>query len=437
MNHFDYFKLSSILAEIPSQEFWVAYSGGMDSHVLLHGLVQVRVTYPVIKITAIHINHTLSANADLWDKHCRKVCEELQVNYLSKKIDVPGKLAKKQSMEAVARKLRYEVFADCLPAGACLLTAHHADDQAETILLQLLRGAGVKGLAGIAAKTSFGKGWLVRPLLNFSRQDLLTYAKEQQLQWIEDESNLDFSINRNYLRHKIMPLFTERWLGAVKSFGQAAKNAVDANELLDVLAAEDYLNLQGNAANTLSITKLLQLSAARQRNVLRYWLKELNLPIPSSIKLEHIQKDVLHCQAGANPLVHWHGAEVRRYLDNIYALPPLVPFNATQEFIWDLQSDLVLPNLGILRATGQKNIAPVVVKFRNGGERCQPKGRKETHLLSKLFQEWKVPPWQRDRIPLIYCDCHLMVVVGYCICEGWNEKEIINLRLFFYENTYK
>lgn len=224
-----------------------------------------------------------------------------------------------------------------------------------------------------------------------------------------------------------MPLLTARWLGAVKSLSQAAKNAVDANELLNVLAAEDYLNLQGNIAQTLSITKLLKLTAARQRNVLRYWLKQLNLPIPSSVKLEHVQKDILHCQASANPLVQWHGAEIRRYLDNLYALRPFMQFNPTQEFTWDLQRDLLLPNLGILHAIGQKNIAPVVIKFRSGGERCRPKGRKETHLLSKLFQEWQVPPWQRDRIPLIYRGNQLLAVVGYCMCEAWEGDGLVVL----------
>lgn len=423
MNYFDYSKIYSILHDLPAQEFWVAYSGGMDSHVLLHSLTQLRSLHPEIKITAIHINHALSANAEAWNEHCRKICTQLQVDYVDKTIDVKTQLKKKHSMEAVARKLRYAIFADYLPKDACLLTAHHADDQAETVLLQLLRGAGVKGLAGIAAKTNFGKGWLVRPLLEFSRQDLFAYAKERDLKWIDDESNLDLKINRNYVRSKILPLLTQRWLGVTKTLNQVAKNAADADELLNILAVEDYANVVGDVANTLSVTKLLNLSAARQRNVLRFWLSQLNFSIPSSIKLEHIQKDVLHCQIDATPLVHWHGAEVRRYLDNIYAMPPLMPHDAAGEFIWDLKQDLVLPKVGILRASfndGAQNVVPVIVKFRRGSECLRMPGR-GTHALKKMFQEWKIPTWQRDRIPLIYRDDELLVVAGYCVGEGWDD----------------
>jgi len=413
LNHF---KIYAVLEKlVATQEFWVAYSGGMDSHVLLHNLTQIRELHPQLKITAIHIHHALSNNADEWEKHCEQICSDLKVNYVSKKIEIAAHLVKKNGIEAIARKLRYAAFIELLPPHAALLTAHHADDQAETVLLQLLRGAGVKGLAGIAPKINLGQGWLLRPLLNFTRHDLMIYAKHHQLHWIEDESNLNLALNRNYVRAKLLPLIKERWLGATKTLNQVAANALDAGELLDVIAAADYAQI-ANSDRTLEITKLLDLSPAHQRNVVRFWLKQLNLPVPSRLKLNQILKDVVTCRLDAMPLVHWHGVEVRRYLYKLYAMPPLLSLSQA-ELIWNLQHDLVIPNLGILLATGDS--MTVEVRFRKGGEKLRPQGRKENHLLSKLFQEWKVPPWQRERIPLIYRDNQLLVVVGYCVGAGW------------------
>ena len=428
MNSFTINKLYSRLRQISdANEFWVAYSGGVDSHVLLHSLASLRKNHPELKITAIHINHSLSKNAASWNEHCRKICLPLKIDFVSRTIDVKAAHKKKQSLEAVARKLRYLVFAETLPQHAVLLTAHHADDQAETVLLQLLRGCGVKGLAGIAVKNTLGKGYLVRPLLQFARADLVIYAKQHRLKWREDESNLNLKISRNYVRHKLLPLIAKHWLGAHKTLAQAAQNAIDANELLDTLAAMDYKKTTGSVANTLSVTKLLNLSASRQRNVIRFWLNKLNLPLPSSIKLEHLQKDILHCRSDANPCVHWHGAEVRRYLDDIYAIVPLTPCDNMREFYWDLRQDLVIPHLGKLHISHGKNIKPVVVRFRRGGERLILPKRQGTHALSKMFQEWKVPTWQRGRIPLIYQDNKLIAVVGYGMGEGWDKKTKLEL----------
>jgi len=407
-----------------TREFWVAYSGGVDSHVLLHSLVQLRAQHPTLAITAIHVNHGLSLNAGRWEVHCREVCADLSVVFRSEKINLPQEEIKKQGLEAVARKLRYQAFADLLPINAYLFTAHHANDQAETVLLQLFRGCGVNGLAGIAAQAPFAQGWLVRPLLNVSRQDLVHYATRHQLQWIEDESNLAVKIKRNYVRHQLLPAVAKHWPGVMKTLTQAAANAADASELLDVVAEQDWTEVAGEVAATLSVSKLLQLSAVRQRNVLRFWLKQLNLPVPNSLKLAHIQRDVLHCRVDAMPVVCWLGAEMRRYLDNLYAFAPLAPWDSTLEFTWDLKSDLILPSLGKLQVQNAKNAAPVTVRFRRGGEKLRPRGRQETHRLSKLFQEWKVPPWQRDRIPLLFRDDQLLAVVGYCAAANW-EKDVV------------
>jgi tRNA(Ile)-lysidine synthase len=234
-------------------------------------------------------------------------------------VNVRTKLDKKHSPEAVARDLRYQELAQLLDKDECVLTAHHADDQAETVLLQLFRGSGTKGLAAMPEHKGFMQGALIRPLLGFTRAELRQYAVQNHLNWIEDESNENIGIERNFVRHKLMPIIKDHWPGIVTTLGRVAEHCAEASELSTALAAQDYAKVLGSEPDTLSIKNLLTLSNARQANVIRYWLHKLNLPTPSSIKLKHIQTDVLYCRKEANPVVHWHGAEVRRYRDDLYA----------------------------------------------------------------------------------------------------------------------
>lgn len=398
------------------KKFLVAFSGGMDSHVLLHGLVCMRSNFPGIEIRAIHVHHGLSENADQWAEHCKKLCAELGLEFIVKYIDVKEKLTDNHSQEAIARELRYQEFAKILAKDECLVAAHHADDQAETLLLQLFRGSGTKGLSAMPDRRGFLHGALLRPLLEFSRNDLHQYAIQNQLKWIEDESNENIGYNRNYVRHKLMPNVKQRWPGILKTLARTAEHCAQASELLDILAEQDYLQMQGSAKYTLSVTKLQQSNSARQSNVIRYWFSKLNLPAPTSIKLQHILKDVLNCQPSAMPVVHWRGAEIRRYRDDLYAMPPLKEHDTTIILLWkNLEKSLVLPNdLGILHwqdlSLPQAN--NITVRFRQGGEKLTIKGQQGAHSLKKLFQEWGIPPWQRDRIPLIYKNDELIAVVA-------------------------
>ncbi|CAN5297362.1 tRNA lysidine(34) synthetase TilS [soil metagenome] len=404
----------------------LAFSGGLDSQVLLQ-LCASALKNTTKKLRAIHVNHGLSANALQWQSQCQAVCDQLAIPLQCVQVNAapqPGK-----SPEAVARELRYQAFKELLVEDECLLTAHHQNDQAETVLLQLLRGAGPAGLAAMPELTSFAKGYLLRPLLNFTRAELLQYATQQQLDWIEDESNLNTAYDRNFIRHQILPLLEQRWPAATTTLARAAANCAEAAELLQVLGEQDGELFFSRLS--LSLANLRQLDItdptySRSRNVIRTWLKQQNFAIPSRSRLQQLHHDFMTAKIDANPHMTWNGVEIRRYKDAIYAMSPLLPLEMNAQYHWNLNTTLDLPhNLGKLCGNKQRDqgfVLPdadslVTVRFRRGGERCQPSGHKGTHTLKKLLQEWDVAPWQRDRIPLLYWRDQLVAVVGFCICE--------------------
>ncbi len=230
--------LSSILRLPRAPHFLVAYSGGMDSHVLLHALAQLRPQLPGIAVRAVHVEHGLHPQSAQWARHCMTVCAQLDIACEVRAVD--ARAPDGVSPEAAARAARYAALAEAVPCGGILLTAHHQDDQAETLLLQLLRGGGPRGLAGMAPVSRFGTAWLARPLLEFSHAALRAYAVTQKLQWVDDSSNVETRFDRNYLRHEIMPGLRRRWPSAGVTLGRAAQHCAEAAELLDGLAQADY-----------------------------------------------------------------------------------------------------------------------------------------------------------------------------------------------------
>lgn len=413
----------------PAARYYVAFSGGLDSQVLLHALAQLRDELAA-PVAAIHIHHGLSPNADRWAAQCRAACAALGVPLEVR--EVQARPVDGEGREAAARAARYAAFADILEADDVLLTAHHQDDQAETLLLMLLRGAGVAGLAGMPACRGLGRGRLARPLLPLSRQALRDYAVHHGLTWVEDESNFDTSLQRNFLRHEVLPRLRDGWPAADRALARSAAHLGEAAELLAELAAGDVAALAGAGTDTLSVAGLLTLSPARRRNALRYWIVQCGLPLPSTVQLQRIEREALAARADAEPQVAWPGAEVRRYRDRLYALAPLAP-PPEQTLSWDLQRPLSLPaGLGTLlaepgRGAGLARVrcagARITVGFRRGGERCAPAGRGEHHALKKLLQEAGVPPWQRARIPLLFVDDQLAQVVGHWACRPFAAAE--------------
>ncbi len=406
---------------------WVAYSGGVDSHVLLHALVAIRESLSC-RIGAVHVNHGLHEDAGQWEAHCRAVCKTLAVPFVSLQVDACH--AARESPEAAARAARYAALQDWLPPGDCLLTAQHRDDQAETVLLQLLRGSGVMGLAAMPALTDFGAGKLRRPLLDCSRQSLLAYALENDLDWVDDPSNQDTGLDRNYLRHRVVPELRERWPGLSGTLARSAQHCAEAARALAQLAEQDLATVAGETKGVLQVSGLQRLGMERRRNVLRYWCTQRCGSAPSAAVLERIVHDVLASRADAEPCVRWGDYELRRYRDQVYLLgqqPEDVPAGVLD---WQLHRPLTLPgsagSLSVTTESGSGIRATAVVGnvlqvgFRRGGERCRPAGRRHHYPLKKLFQEHGVPPWERVRIPLIFIDNELAAVTGLWVCEPFS-----------------
>lgn len=404
------------------QTYWLGYSGGLDSHVLLHVLVQLKTRYP-IKLHAVHVHHGLSEQADGWLQQCAKQCEEWQVNFISRVIDL--KKSNGKNIEEQARNLRYRVFEELLAPNDFLLTAHHQDDQAETFLLQMLRGAGPKGLSAMPKQKLFARGILARPLLDLTRDDLTQYALEKNLTWIEDESNTNVKLTRNFLRHHVLPTLKTRWPSVSSTLSRVAEHCADAQNLLNEMAQQDLIAVQGSTKTQLSLTQLLQLSPLRQRNVLRLWLTQLNFPLPSVLKMQHIQNDLLHARGDKSPLITWGEVELRRYQNEIYVMPSLNQHDSKRIFKWNIHEPLWIPNIGTLVASKTDCLSSsarsillsgdITVRFRQGGETLLE--GQHHYSLKKRFQEWKVPTWVRDRIPLIYKDNILAVVLGFYVNE--------------------
>ncbi|MCF6325445.1 MAG: tRNA lysidine(34) synthetase TilS [Gammaproteobacteria bacterium] len=429
-------QLGEVLQQIPANRYWLAFSGGLDSHVLLHAMATLR---PQLSATlnAVHVNHGLNAKAPEWAAHAVSVCDALDIPCHIFNLDATAK--KGESPEAAARDARYQAFSELIEVGDVLLTAHHREDQAETLLLQLVRGAGPHGLAAMPLSSTFSTGHLARPLLAVEQRLINHYAEEKALQWVEDPSNQDRGFERNFLRHEIMPTLKAHWPALSRTLSRSAAHCAEAAGLLDELAIEDLKNgaqwqLEMPLPDRISLDYLQQISAPRRKNLLRFWIKNLSLGIVSSVTIGQVEEALLSAKVDAMPLISWPGGELRRYRGHIYAMLPLEPFDASQCFEWKWQQEtLMLPaGLGTLQthlieygderdstqalSLKQCQQLPMTVRFRQGGERCQLSGRHHHHQLKGLLQQAGVPPWQRDRIPLIYLGAQLAAVVGYFSC---------------------
>ncbi len=426
-----------------SGPYWVAYSGGLDSHVLLHAMAQLRQQNPGLKVQAIHVHHGLSEHAEEWLQHCQNICAQLNIplycHYLKNKPD------KGESVEAWARTERYQIFSQHLVEGDMLLTAHTQDDQAETVLLQLLRGAGPKGLAAMPVSQAFASGFLIRPLLNLTRAQLQEYAQQNHLIWIEDESNEHLRFNRNFLRHQVIPLLRQRWPQFSKSIARSAHNCAEAANALAELAEIDLKEHQAKPA--LPIKILQDLPQHRQRNAIRHWLSNLNCKLPNSSHMQRIQKDLIQGRRDSRAQVSWQDFILRGFKQNLVLEKKIAKPSLPAEIPWDLTSPLQLPaQLGYLQAEKNEQGGLILnldttrlnIRFRQGGERCRPMGKKHSVSLKKLFQQWAIPEWRRSYIPLLFYDNELITVIGYCVCEpfavinqmGWKINWITQQEIF-------
>ncbi len=413
-------------AGLPAR-YVVAFSGGADSTALLHALTKA-IAEDNVTCVAVYVNHGLQDAANEWQMHCQNVAASLGADFhvLHAPVD-------KQSgfgLEAAARDARYAAFREYLLADDWLLTAHHQDDQAESVLLNLLRGSGVDGLAGIGASQRFAKGWLMRPLLDLSRSELMSYIDGEQIAYVDDPTNTALRFDRNYLRHAILPLIYQRWPAANKRLARSSVLASEARELLGELADLDLLQLgDGSSIDTVG---LRQLSEPRQRNVLRRAIYLGGLPAAPSTRLSQILQELVPARQDAEPLVRWRGAEVRRYRERIYLLSSASREMPSAAMTLRRDSgDLSLGNLGRIACAkhasgGVRNAllqSGLEVRFRCGGESIQPHGHTHTFKLKKLLQQEAVVPWMRDEIPLLYAGQDLVAVADLFIAADAYEAD--------------
>lgn len=403
----------------------LGYSGGLDSSVLLAALV--RGGY-ADKMLAVHVHHGLSAQADSWLQHCQSVCAEYGVAFVAERVAVDGL----DNLEARARDVRRQALLRHVFTGDQLWLAHHHDDQAETLLLRLMRGAGSRGLAGMRAQSCWGGRQLRRPLLGLSRQALMEMATGWQLGWVEDESNTDQCFDRNFLRSAILPSLVERWPAAVSRLGAAADRLSEDATLLDELAASDFLSCNGNDGrdgkdNSLDCRQMAALSAARQRNLLRGWLRRRGVLAPSAKVLQRVLSEVLTAAEDREPRVEWPDGVFARFRGRLYMLSKQVFAAPPAPCQWQPQDT---PQLDFghwrLSFTGQlkgqnenalflPENGPLTVRVAEGGERILWRGMHRQ--VSELWRQQGVPPWQRKQMPLIYREGQLVAVAGVGVAD--------------------
>lgn len=374
----------NVLSQQSVKTVILAYSGGLDSTVLLHALSQQQ-NYPV---KAVHVNHHLQTAAMSFEKQCQANCAEygvpLEVVWLE--LDTQG-----QSIEAVARRARYAALKPYIQSHCALLTGQHQQDQAETFLLQALRGSGVRGLVAMPLSKSFGDGVLLRPLLDVPQAALKAYAKTHQLTWSEDPSNAQTTLDRNFLRHNVLPVLRARWPSANETLSRVTNNLTETLQLQEDLAVLDFQSLVveddfvkhvSNIKSAMNLEALLTLPVYRQKNVLRYWIQDNHVILPSKVKLETLCLQ-LTAKEDSNPEVHWLGASVRRYRETLYLFS-----SSETDFVFNPNQHPALSQLTIAK--------------QQDGQRCHLRGETHSRRLKQLWQDWGIPPWLRDRVPFFY-----------------------------------
>lgn len=420
----------------------IAYSGGVDSQVLLHAIAKLKYAKQITNpISVCHVNHGLSKNATSWQNFAQQTCLQLNLPFVAKQVNIQAQAQK--SLEALARDARYQVLQSLYKEQSLIITGHHRDDQAETFLLALKRGSGLKGLSAMAAESSQGKDIFIRPLLDISRKEIVYYAKEKQLKWVEDESNSDTQFDRNFIRQEVMPLLTKRWPSISQTITRSSSHCLEGQSLLDELAEEDLATSQ-LTKDSLSVSVLSTLSIARFNNLIRYFLAQHNYLMPSAEQLKQVRQQLLVGE-NKNPAIKVANNYLRRYKSALYLTRDFEDVSA-----WEINLNFIvnhsektiikaeLPDdIGELTFNFNQhdnptnlchNITPpnsdqkVTLKFCHDNPTCLPDYRNHSRSLKKILQEMNIPPWQRKRIPFLYYDDKLVAAIGYFVCQNFLPK---------------
>jgi len=421
-------QLGALLADFPRVALVAAFSGGGDSLALLAALAALRRRHRKLALRAIHVDHGLQDTSRAWARACRLRARELRVPLSVRRVAVS--CPKGDSLEAAARAARHAAFARLLRADEALLTAHHLEDQAETVLLQLLRGAGIAGLAAMPARAPLGKGCLLRPLLDVPRASLREYARQRGFDWIEDPMNADRRFDRAYVRHELLTPLQARWPAAARSLARTARHAGDARQLLAGIAAKDLLAAMDGP--DLSVPVLRRLPDDRRRNALRAWIVQQGSRAPETRRLAEIAGPMLAARADAHPQVAWDEGGVRRHGNRLMWEPARaaqgakVPVEAAEcgpaaleDWRWQETPVIELPGargrIGIRAdehgALDLDLLPPgLAVRWRLGGERLRPRRGGPRRTVKRLLQAARIAPWERAAVPLVYAADRLVAV---------------------------
>jgi len=424
--------MAAMLADVarasPDSPLLVGFSGGLDSTVLLHLLASdERVLARGLR--AIHVRHDLQPAAAAWEAHCVRVCGQLKVPLVVVSVKVQRDSG--LGLEAAAREARHAAFAAQLRAAETLVLAHHRDDQAETVLLRLLRASSSEGLAAMRGLRDFGRGSLWRPLLDIPREQLLRHARACKLAWIEDPSNQDTRHDRNFLRHRVLPLLDERWPGAAAALSRSAQLLREDATLLEEEVERRLLAVASDDPALIDADKLMQWSAPWRARVLRHWFKTLGLPSPPGRAFERIDPEILGARPDALPELRWAGMRLERWRGCLHVERVQPPLPSDFECAWDGQAPLQLPGgdwleigLGGGPCKLPALVSPLRVRARRGGERIHLAGRSHSHALKDCLQRAWMPPWRRRRLPLLFAPDDELLAAGDVIYSGRWQRDV-------------
>lgn len=422
---------------VSKPDLLVALSGGIDSMVLLR-LASIYANERHLKCIAVHVNHGLSQHAFDWEGVCQAHCDFLSIDLYIERVQLT--VTAQDSLEEVARKARYQVLDKHMQANSLLLTGQHQDDQVETFFLALKRGSGPAGLSSMPSITPLSNGYKCRPLLTVSRSDIEQYAQDNELKWVEDESNKDTRFDRNFLRHEIVPNLVQRWPSFASSVSRSAQLCAEQESLLSELLQPKLMAFQ-NTYQGISISQLNSESELARNMLLRLWLKQFAIPLPSQVQLWVLWNEVAKAKEDANPQLELGAIQLRRFQDNLYCLPQYQDLSAWKK---ELSNTLDLPDaLGrlifstgveerdlnnkndeqslLLRAPNQDE--KIAVRFNVLGLTAHPEARERSRKMKKLYQEYGIPSWQRTRLPMIFYNEELAAIAGLFVCRTFSGKE--------------
>lgn len=404
---------------VPGTRIILAFSGGVDSRVLLDLLARYS-EEKTIECKAVYVHHGLSDNADTWQQQCKAWALQAGIDFVAERVQVEGK---GKSLEACAREARYNALGGHLNSGDLLLTGQHSDDQVETFLLALKRGSGPKGLSAMAEAMAFGSATIVRPLLMVSRSQIEAYALQQGLQWVEDESNQDVRFDRNFIRHQISPLLNQRWPHFAQAVNRSAQLCAEQEMLIEELLQEKLekaLTLDGG----LDIDVLSAVSELSRARLIRMWLTQNNIRMPSRDHLSKIWAEVAQAKQDANPVLNLAGTQIRRFSNKLYAIAESEDLSGWEKTL-EVDESIELPDsLGCLTVqsseSGSLSLQALAkgelrVTFNPEGLSARPTDRGHSRKLKKLFQEYGVPSWQRRRMPILMCGEKVVAIAGLFI----------------------